>query len=291
MLGGMETYMPIQQDLITSIASRKMTKGAFILRNLVNKGLNKAISKTLKLKNSIVLYKGISLLDNETPIMVVMSGYNKDSENDKTGPLVQLYILPIDILPRDAYTSGSKSVCGDCRYNGDNGCYVRWSHLKGMWNSARSQNPIPLSLAKEFVKGLRVRVGAAGDPAAVPFSFWNELLSSCESHTGYTHQWNKPQFASLSRLFVASTDSKEETKQANAKGWPEGQRGRCHELRRVPPLFMAPLTRQALTLMYIGDATHGLHRHAEFVKRLKKGRPIHGGVEVGTAVLLDGYHA
>lgn len=219
MLGGMETYMPIQQDLITSIASRKMTKGAFILRNLVNKGLNKAISKTLKLKNSIVLYKGISLLDNETPIMVVMSGYNKDSQNEKTGALIQLYILPIDILPRDAYTSGSKSVCGDCKYNGDNGCYVRWSHLKGIWNSARSQNPIPISLAKEFVKGLRVRVGAAGDPAAIPFSFWNDLLSSCESHTGYTHQWNKPQFASLSRLFVASTDSKEETKQANAKGW------------------------------------------------------------------------
>ena len=211
--------MPIQNNIIKAISSKKMKKGAFILRNLVNKGLNKAISKSLKMKDSIVIYKGISLLDNETPIMVVMSGYNKDSQNDKTGPLVQLYILPIDILPKDAYTSGSKSVCGDCKYNGNNGCYVRWSHLKGLWNSARSQSPVSMRLSKELIKGLRVRVGAAGDPAAIPFTFWNSLLSGCEKFTGYTHQWNKDEFTSLSSLFVASTDSKEETRQANDKGW------------------------------------------------------------------------
>ena len=211
--------MPIQRNVIDAIASKKMLKGAFILRNLVNKGLNKAISKSLKMKDSIVIYKGISLLDIETPVMVVLSGYNKDSTNIKTGPLVQLYILPIDILPKDAYTSGSKSVCGDCKYNGNNGCYVRWSHLKGLWNSARSQSPISMRLSKELIKGLRVRVGAAGDPAAIPFSFWNSLLSGCEKFTGYTHQWNKPEYQNLSSLFVASTDSKDETRRANDKGW------------------------------------------------------------------------
>ena len=211
--------MPIQRNVIDAIASKKMLKGAFILRNLVNKGLNKAISKSLKMKDSIVIYKGISLLDNETPIMVVMSGYNKDSKNEKTGPLVQLYILPIDILPKDAYTSGSKSVCGDCKYNANNGCYVRWSHLKGLWNSARSQSPVSMRLSKELIKGLRVRVGAAGDPAAIPFAFWDTLLSSCENHTGYTHQWIKPEYQNLSKLFVASTDSKDETRRANDKGW------------------------------------------------------------------------
>lgn len=209
----------MQPDIFSTIAARKMKQGTFIVRNHINKGLNKALAKVLKYKGSLVLYKGISLLDNETPIMVVMSGYTKDSQNEKTGPLVQLYILPIDILPRDAYTSGSKSVCGDCRYNGNNGCYVRWSHLKGIWNSARSQPVIPMKHAKEFVKGLRVRVGAAGDPSAVPFSFWNDLLSSCENFTGYTHQWDKPEYQDLSSLFVASTDSKEETREANAKGW------------------------------------------------------------------------
>lgn len=211
--------MPIQRNVIDAIASKKMIKGAFILRNLVNKGLNKAISKSLKMKDSIVIYKGISLLDNETPIMVVMSGYNKDSKNEKTGPLVQLYILPIDILPIDGYQSGSKSVCGDCKYNGNNGCYVRWSHLKSLWNSSRQQSPVSMRLSKELVKGLRVRVGAAGDPAAIPFEFWDTLLSSCENHTGYTHQWNKPEYQNLSELFVASTDSKEETRQANKLGW------------------------------------------------------------------------
>ena len=133
-----------------------MIKGAFILRNLVNKGLNKAISKSLKMKDSIVIYKGISLLDNETPIMVVMSGYNKDSQNTKTGPLVQLYILPIDISPKEAYTSGSKSVCGDCKYNGNNGCYVNWSHLKSLWNSARNTKPRIYETVKRTSQGVYV---------------------------------------------------------------------------------------------------------------------------------------
>lgn len=209
----------MQPDIFSTIAARKMHKGPFIVRNVINKGLNKALVKVLKYKGSLVLYKGISLLDNETPIMVVMSCYDKDSQNDKTGPLVQLYILPVNILPHDAYKSGSLSVCGDCKYNGNNGCYVRWSHLRGIWNSAKSQPVIPTQHAKEFIKGLRVRVGAAGDPSAVPFSFWSDLLSSCENFTGYTHQWNKPEFASLSRLFVASTDSPKETREANEKGW------------------------------------------------------------------------
>ncbi len=196
-----------------------MKQGAYIVRNHINKGLNKALVKVLKYKSTLVLYKGISLLDNETPIMVVMSCFDKDSANTKTGSTIQLYILPVHESPKDTYFSGSRAVCGDCKYNGNNGCYVRWSHLKSLWNSARNQPVIPMKHAKEFVKGLRVRVGAAGDPAAVPFSFWNTLLSSCENHTGYTHQWNKDEFSSLSSLFVASTDSKEETKEANKRGW------------------------------------------------------------------------
>lgn len=211
--------MSIQDKLIYDITQRKMSTGSFLLRNYVNKGLNKAISKFLKLKDSVVIYKGISLLDNETPIMVVMNGYNKDSQNTKTGPLVQIYILPIDILPKDAYFEGSPSVCGDCKYNGNNGCYVNWANIRPIWNSARSQNPVSREITKEITRGLRIRVGAAGDPAAVPSSFWEDILSTCDTFTGYTHQWHNPEFASLSRLFVASTDSNEETKQANEKGF------------------------------------------------------------------------
>ena len=206
-------------NTIKSIANSKHTTGPFIIRNLVNKGLNKAITKALKYKETLVLYKGISQLDNETPIMVVMSGFTKDSSNVKTGPLVQLYILPVHDTPKDTYFSGSKAVCGDCKYNGNNGCYVRWSNLGSVWKSAKSQAAIPMTLSKEFLRGLRVRVGAAGDPAAVPVSVWSELLSTCENYTGYTHQWNKPEHQDLQDLFMASVDNARENIKAYALGW------------------------------------------------------------------------
>jgi len=82
------------KDTIEMIASRKLTNGARVLRQYVNKGLNKAIAKAYKLKDSsVVVWKGISLLDNETPIMVTLSGFAKDSDNAKTGAMVQVAIL------------------------------------------------------------------------------------------------------------------------------------------------------------------------------------------------------
>lgn len=206
-------------NTIKAIAKSKHTKGPFIVRNLVNKGLNKAITKALKYKETLVLYKGISLLDNETPIMIVMSGFTKDSSNTKTGPTVQLYILPVHEKPNDVYRAGGTSVCGDCKYNGGNGCYVRWSHLTQIWNVARHQSAIPMSLTKEFLRGLRVRVGAAGDPAAVPFKVWQDLLSTCENFTGYTHQWKKLEFQNLKTLFMASVDNTKENNMSLFLGW------------------------------------------------------------------------
>ena len=205
--------------MIETIASRKLTNGPFMVRNIINKGLNKAIAKLLRMKSSVVLYKGISQLDKTTPIMVVLSGYTKDSTNTKTGPLAQLYILSVDTVPMEAYKTASKAVCGTCKYNGNNGCYVRWSHLKSLWNSARKQNAIDHKLTRELLKGLRVRVGAAGDPLAVPADFWKDILSSCESYTGYTHQWREPFAKQYKGMFMASVDNERENKEARSKGW------------------------------------------------------------------------
>jgi hypothetical protein len=157
--------------IIETIATRKLMNGPFIVRNLVNKGLNRSIAKLLKMKNSIVLYKGISQLDQWTPIMVVLSGYTKDSTNTKTGPLAQLYILPVDTAPMEAYKAGSKAVCGTCKYN------------------------------------------------AVPVDFWKDILSSCESYTGYTHQWREPFAEQYKGMFMASVDNARENKEARSKEW------------------------------------------------------------------------
>lgn len=206
------------KDTIELIAQRKLTNGARVLRQYVNKGLNKAISKAYKMKDSVVVWKGISLLDNETPIMVTLSGFAKDSDNAKTGAMVQVAILPIHQKPSDNYRQGSPSVCGDCKYNGG-GCYVNWSNLTSHWNATRSQTPIDMALSQELVKGLEVRVGSAGDPAAVPVWVWQQLIEHAHSFTGYTHQWRTTHGQQYKCLCMASVDSTEERQQAIQLGW------------------------------------------------------------------------
>ena len=208
------------KDTIELIAQRKLTNGARLLRQHINKGLNKAIAKAYKMKDtSVVVWKGISLLDNETPIMVTLSGFAKDSDNSKTGAMCQVAILPIHTKPSDNYRQGSPSVCGDCKYNGGNGCYVSWHNLTSHWNSTKGQTPIDMSLSQELVKGLEVRLGSAGDPAAVPVWVWQELLRYAHSFTGYTHQWSTTHGQQYKDICMASVDSTEERQQAIDKGW------------------------------------------------------------------------
>lgn len=194
------------------------SKSPAIVRNYLNKALNKAALIAIfgkKIDGAATIWEGASLFNGE-PIKVVMSCYTKDSINDKTGPLVQLYILPADKSPSEAYFNENPLVCGDCKFL-NNGCYVRWPNLRGIWSSAK-QIHLSLEIAAWLCRGLRVRVGAAGDPAAVPSYVWQELLSHADSWTGYTHAW-KYCDPSLRRYFMASCDTENETKQAIKQGW------------------------------------------------------------------------
>ena len=196
----------------------RTTNSPAIVRNYFNKAINKAgliALKAKKIQGAVTIWEGTSEFDG-SPIKVVMSGYIKDSENEKTGPLVQVYILPSDETPREAYLSKSPSVCGDCIYNGG-GCYVSWARLTPLWKASKKKH-ISLELASWLCSGLRIRLGAAGDPAAVPMYVWNELLKGADSWTGYTHAWRycDPAFR---RLVMASCDSDADTKEATSRGW------------------------------------------------------------------------
>ena len=64
--------------------------------------------------NGVVLYRGPSRLDG-APIVVVATGLQRPSENEKTGPMVQTWILRSDEHPVSAVHSGADaSICGDC---------------------------------------------------------------------------------------------------------------------------------------------------------------------------------
>ena len=62
----------------------------------------------------LVLWEGPSRLDG-APIVVIATGMRRGSSNEKTGPMVQTWIMRQDEAPHVAQRTGSDaSVCGDC---------------------------------------------------------------------------------------------------------------------------------------------------------------------------------
>lgn len=62
----------------------------------------------------LVLWEGPSRLDG-APIVLIATGMRRGSSNEKTGPMVQTWILRQDVAPHVAQRTGADaSVCGDC---------------------------------------------------------------------------------------------------------------------------------------------------------------------------------
>lgn len=176
--------------------------------------------------NGYVLYDGKSQLNGEE-ILAIAVGFNSKSENEKTGAMVQIHIIPKE-HPSEAYKAGKDdSVCGDCKhrskYAGGMGtCYVNvatgtsavWrTYLRGRY-SVLSQKDVA-----HVFKDRIVRFGAYGDPASVPMAVWNPILSVVKGYTSYTHQWNKPFAQSYRSFSMASVDTQEEYELARNMGW------------------------------------------------------------------------
>ena len=176
--------------------------------------------------DGVVFYRGPSMLDGK-PIVAIATGLRRGSENTKTGDMVQTYILREDIAPTDAVHSGEDvSICGDCPLRGsvkdgqnqERACYVTvFMGPQTVWKAYRRGNyPNAGDLSRTFA-GKLVRVGAYGDPAAVPLSIWQAVLSRTKGHTGYTHQWRKfPEFAAI---IMASVESREDKRLAQGNGF------------------------------------------------------------------------
>jgi hypothetical protein len=64
-----------------------------------------------------------------------------------------------------------------------------------------------------------MRLGAYGDPAAVPSAVWRVLTSKLEGWVGYTHQWRQVWAQALRDYCMASVDTSAERALALAMGW------------------------------------------------------------------------
>lgn len=169
-----------------------------------------------------IVYQGPSLI-NGAPIVAVAT---MRSNNVKTGDMVQLWILSDEgKAPSEAVKAGiDSSVCGACVHRGEgNGksrsCYVTLHHGPlAVWRAYQGgAYHASLEQAARACSGRMVRLGAYGDPGAVPPHVLHTLVGQAKGWTGYTHQWkNKPWLRSLC---MASTDTEQERVQARAAGW------------------------------------------------------------------------
>lgn len=173
--------------------------------------------------NGFVFYDGPSMLDGAPIIGIAIL----ESDNRKTGDMVQTYILRADEHPVAAIRSGADaSICGDCMHRGDGDrartCYVNVGQsVAAIWGAwMRGAYPlISPSDGARMLAGRVVRIGAYGDPAAIPADHWHALIQHAAGHTGYSHQWRKAHAQGLRDIVMASADSEEDRDLARSLGW------------------------------------------------------------------------
>ena len=172
-----------------------------------------------------VFYRGPSLLTGD-PIVGILTGLEGGSSNAKTGPMAQAWIIRSDMPPMDAKRANvDDAICGDCKLRGkdgkDSGCYVTpWlgpyrvykSFIEGDYHDATWRELHALLEARS------VRLGAYGDPAAIPFEVWRSVLTTTGGWVAYTHAWRTCDVR-LKTLAMASVDTVEEFYHARSLGW------------------------------------------------------------------------
>ncbi len=179
-----------------------------------------------KVKGAVV-WTGASALDGSTPIVAVVTGIAGDSSNPKTGPMAQLWILRADMAATEAVkTGGDAAICGDCGLRGidgkERGCYVTVSHAPNniyrTFKAGKYLSLSPATVADLLTRnGVRLRLGAYGDPAALPVDVLATLTHGVFAWTGYTHAWrSRPD---LAPFVMASADSVQDVIDATAMGF------------------------------------------------------------------------
>ena len=168
---------------------------------------------------SLVVYRGPSQYD---PRVIIRAVLVTDSANSKTGNMSQLFILHDTVAPHVAQRTGDDSaVCGHCplRPANSGGCYVLT--FQGPLSTWKATTGRPVAGAGQVARALRgrtLRLGAYGDPAALPVYVIQHLARLVNGKaTGYTHGWrSRPD---LARFCMASVETTHDQIEATSRGW------------------------------------------------------------------------
>lgn len=146
--------------------------------------------------NGLELYRGPSVLNGD-PVVALLTLH---SGNDKTGDMCQVWILRADMHPQEAVATGAdEAMCGHCdqRHFLEGACYVNITRQgpARVWQAwMNGRYPVATRRHIKRLTGRGVRLGAYGDPAAVPDRVWRPIVKVAGFTTGYTHQAHHPNF-------------------------------------------------------------------------------------------------
>jgi hypothetical protein len=175
--------------------------------------------RTGKRPGGVVLYRGPSQLDGKPIVCVAVF----KSRNAKTGSrFVQTFIVRADVDPVQAHARGrDSSVCGSCVHRADGTCYVNLVQAPlAVWRAYKRGAYPAFDAARHASRfaGRLLRLGAYGDPAAVPLAVWDAVVPLVDGRTGYTHQWRScdPGYA---RYCMASCETPADREHALSLGY------------------------------------------------------------------------
>lgn len=185
------------------------------------------------IRSAVLVYRGPSQFDGR-PILGILTGLDGSSDNRKTGPMAQLTIVPADVAPHEAQRNGADvSVCGSCplrpavanggALRGPNParsgalvCYVRTG--QGPLSTWKRWRDEPVSPLPDRI-GPALRLGAYGDPCALPADLVLALAQRAPSVTGYTHAWQAEHAQWARAVCMASVETEREAWLAWRMGW------------------------------------------------------------------------
>lgn len=148
-----------------------------------------------------------------------------ETDNPKTGDMVQVWFLLRDVHPVAAVQDGTdaETVCSGCPFASGKGCYVNVGQAPlSIWKAFhRGAYPFlsPSSYGEVFA-GRKVRFGAYGNPTLLPVVLVDRIARISDGWTGYFHDWRtNPRAAEYGRYFMASTETADSFKAAIAAGF------------------------------------------------------------------------
>lgn len=180
---------------------------------------SQSTSEPVKKSNGYVLHRGTT---NGHPFVAIAT---METDNPKTGDMVQIWFLLEHVAPHVAVKSGldAETICRDCPFASGNGCYVSvWQAPLAIYKAHKRGAYPEVSPAhyQALFGGRRIRFGAYGNPSLLPLSIVKSIASVSSGWTGYFHDWrSNPLAHGYSAYFMASTETESAHRLASSLGF------------------------------------------------------------------------